>query len=358
MTPPSIESSVEPSVLVTANRYLTNTSDGALSNRESLIENIHLGWIAISHHHRGLLYSTPGAQETATFFRSSAKPFQAYPLVADELHSKLTEPELALTCASHVGSSLHVDLARSVLRKAGLEEHCLQCGPHSPIDAEMRDSLRQLGQTATAIHNNCSGKHAGMLFYCQQKGLPISNYLNVHHPLQQNILGHLAQWGGVQSIPTAIDGCGAPVFYLPLQTMALLYAHLGTSEAFRPLKEAMIHHPEIVGGEGRVDTVIMQASQGRLIAKVGADGVLCVSQIGTGEGLAVKIADGNEVVRNMAVVEILIRLGWLDTQAIQDQRLASFRGQQRLNTQGKVVGHYQIQYPPLPMVDDSAASQA
>lgn len=345
MTPPSIE----PSVLVTANRYLTNTSDGELSNRESLIENIHIGWMVVSHYQRGLLYSTPGALETATFFRSSAKPFQAYPLVADELHLKLTEAELALTCASHVGASQHVDLARSILHKAGLEENCLQCGPHNPIDAAMRDYLRQSEKTATAIHNNCSGKHAGMLFYCQQKGLPTASYLNVNHPLQQSILKHLRQWGEVQNIPTAIDGCGAPVFYLPLQTMAHLYAHLGNSEAFAPLRYAMRGYPEIVGGEGRVDTVIMQASQGQLIAKVGADGVLCVSQIGTGEGLAVKIADGNEAVRNMAVVEILTRLGWLDSQAIQDKRLALFQDQQRFNTQDKVVGHYQIQYPALPI---------
>ncbi len=343
MTPPSIE----PSVLVTANRYLTNTSDGELSNRESLIENIHIGWMVVSHYQRGLLYSTPGALETATFFRSSAKPFQAYPLVADELHLKLTEAELALTCASHVGASQHVDLARSILRKAGLAEHCLQCGPHNPIDAAMRDYLRQSEKTATAIHNNCSGKHAGMLFYCQQKGLPIASYLNVNHPLQQNILKHLRKWGEVQGIPTAIDGCGAPVFYLPLKTMALLYAHLGNSEAFAPLKDAMRRHPEIVGGEGRVDTIIMQASQGQLIAKVGADGVLCVSQIGTGEGLAVKIADGNEAVRNMAVVEILTRLGWLDSQATQDKRLALFQDQQRFNTQDKPVGHYEIKYPAL-----------
>lgn len=345
MTPPSIE----PSVLVTANRYLTNTSDGELSNRESLIENIHLGWLVVSHSQRGLLYSTPGALETATFFRSSAKPFQAYPLVADELHHQLTEAELALTCASHVGASQHLDLARSILRKAGLAETCLRCGPHSPIDANTRQDLRLSGHAPTAIHNNCSGKHAGMLFYCQQKGLPVASYLDVDHPLQLRILDYLRQWGQIQGIPTAIDGCGAPVFYLPLKTMALLYALLGSDEAFAPLRDAMIHHPEIVGGEGRVDTVIMQASQGRLLAKVGADGVLCVSQIGTGEGLALKIADGNEAVRNMTVVEILTRLGWLDGRAVQDKRLTPFQEQLRFNTEGKAVGHYQIHYPPLSM---------
>ncbi|WP_303672640.1 asparaginase [Vampirovibrio chlorellavorus] len=344
MTPPSIE----PSVLVTANRYLTNTSDGELSNRESLIENIHLGWLVVSHYQRGLLYSTPGALETATFFRSSAKPFQAYPLVADELHHQLTEAELALTCASHVGGSQHLDLARSILRKAGLDENCLRCGPHNPIDATMRQDLRLSGQTPTAIHNNCSGKHAGMLFYCQQKDLPVDSYLHVDHPLQQRIFSYLRQWGRVEVIPTAIDGCGAPVFYLPLQTMALLYAHLGSAEPFAPLRDAMIRYPEIVGGEGRVDTVIMQASRGRLLAKVGADGVLCVSQIDAGEGLAVKIADGNEAVRNMAVVEILTRLGWLDARAVQDERLAPFQERQRFNTAGKAVGHYQVLYPPLP----------
>lgn len=333
-------------VLVTANRFIADKSTDDLTLGESIVENRHLGWLVISHRQRGILYSTPGAAEIATFFRSAAKPFQAFPLVESGLHQQLTETELALTCASHVGSHRHIDLTRSVLRKAGLPETNLQCGPHAPTDAAMREYLRHSEKTPAAIHNNCSGKHSGMLLYCQKQGLDPSTYLAFEHPLQQKILAVLRRWGGVQDIPTAIDGCGAPVFYLPLKTMAMLYAHLGSDKAFSPLKNAMINHPEIVGGEGRVDTVIMQASQGKLLTKVGADGVLCVSRVDADEGLALKIADGNEPVRNMAIVEILARLGWLDTYALQDSRLGPFQDKFRFNTQDKAVGEYQVIFPP------------
>jgi len=334
------------SAFVTAHRFIGVHSDGALPQGESFVENRHMGWLVISHRHQGLLYSTPGASEIATFFRSSAKPFQAFPLIESGVHQELTEAELALTCASHVGSHRHVELARSILEKAGIQESCLQCGPHAPADAAMLEYLRQSEKTPTPIHNNCSGKHAGMLFYCQRQQLDPATYLNFEHPLQQRILNALRQWGGVQDIPTAIDGCGAPVFYLPLRTMALLYAHLGSAEEYAPLRKAMINHPEIVGGAGRVDTVIMQASRGKLLAKVGADGVLCVSRVGADEGLALKIADGSEPIRNMAIVEILTRLGWLDQEAAQDSRLTPFQDQLRFNTQDKAVGEYQIHYPP------------
>lgn len=333
-------------VFVTAHRFTGEKSTNTLSQGESIVENRHMGWLVINHRHQGILYSTPGAYEIATFFRSSAKPFQAFPLIESGLYRELSEAELALTCASHVGSHRHIELARSIFQKAGIPESSLQCGPHAPADAAMLEYLRQSEKTPTSIHNNCSGKHAGMLFYCQKQKLDPDTYLAFEHPLQQEMLAVLRKWGGIQEIPTAIDGCGAPVFYLPLKIMALLYAHLGSTEEFAPLKNAMINHPEVVGGDGRVDTVLMQASEGKLLAKVGADGVLCVSRVGRDEGLALKIADGSEPVRNMTIVEVLTRLGWLDQKAIQDSRLTPFQDQLRFNTQDKAVGEYQVHFPP------------
>lgn len=332
-------------IFVTACRFTDTGNETDPLNRQSLVENRHWGWLVIHHRSDGLLYSTPGATKIATFFRSSAKPFQAFPLVESGLYRQLTEPELALTCASHTGSQQHVELAHGILQKAGLSEDSLQCGPHTPADMAMQEHLRQHEKAPTALHNNCSGKHAGMLLYCAEKGLDTATYLDKNHPLQQDIIQCLRDWGGLETIPTAIDGCGAPVFYLPLTTMALLYAHLGSSEPFSLLCNAMSKHPEIVGGEGRVDTVLMQVSEGALLAKVGADGVLCVSRVGTGEGLALKIADGNELVRNMATVEALIRLGWINEKAACDARLSPFRNQLRFNTQNKAVGAYQIHFP-------------
>jgi L-asparaginase II len=334
-------------VLITATRFLTENPQKGQTKCESLIENCHLGWLIVTNRQQQLLYSTPGSSEIATFFRSSAKPFQAFPLVDKGFYKELSTEELALACASHIGTRQHTQLAFSMLKKAGLPEDALQCGPHAPIDKKTLAELQQAQQPASRIHNNCSGKHAGMLFYCQRAGLDPQTYLEPTHPLQQHILACIKEWGQVESVPLAIDGCGAPVFYLPLKSMALLYAHLGSTDAFSPLRDAMATHPVLVGGEGRVDTVIMQASQGKLVAKVGADGVLCAARVGSGEGLALKIADGDGTVRDMALVQILIKLGWLDSQAAMDERLQPFINRiTRENTQGKAVGEYQIHFDP------------
>jgi L-asparaginase II len=334
-------------ILITATRFLTGPSGPEQEIRESLVENHHLGWLVVTNRQKQLLYCTPGADEAATFFRSSAKPFQAFPMVQAGFHHELSTEELALACASHTGSQRHTDLAFSILKKAGYPESTLQCGPHNPTDPQALAQLQSTQQAPSRIHNNCSGKHAAMLLYCRKAGLDPATYLDPHHPLQQRIVQNIQQWGEVPSVPLAIDGCGAPVFYLPLHSMALLYAHLGTSKEFQPLQHAMSTFPEVVGGKGRVDTVIMQASQGKLLAKVGADGVLCVARVGSGEGLALKISDGAGDIRDMALVEILIRIGWLDSQAAQDEQLAPFRKKMiRTNTQDKPVGEFQLHFHP------------
>ncbi len=334
-----ISSVVEPFCLVTATRYR-----GADSLSESLVENRHLGWAVVANSQQNLLYCTPEAEQIATFFRSAAKPFQAMSLIQRGLADELTIEELALCCASHTASARHLKVVARLLSKAGLSEAALQCGAHEPLDIETQAILRQTGQAARAIHNNCSGKHAGMLLYCKRQGLDPATYLDPAHPLQQAILADLRQRTGIADIPVAVDGCGAPVFYLPLVAMAGLYAQLGTDTACALICKAMMSYPELVGGSGRVDTVIMQASGGKLLAKVGADGVLCVSRAGCDEGLAIKIADGSTEIRNLVAVEILIRLGWLDAAMATDSRLQPYRMLQRVNTQGRVIGDYQIHF--------------
>jgi L-asparaginase len=215
-----------------------------------------------------------------------------------------------------------------------------------PSDPHMQESLRESGRQPGVLHNNCSGKHAGMLFYCRKAGLDIQAYLDPRHSLQQRIVEVLKHWGQVGEIPLAVDGCGAPVFYLPLSAMARLFAALGTQPEFLPIVRAMTGHPVIIGGEGRIDTVLMQVSQGQLLAKVGAEGVIGISRVGTGQGLALKVADGSNEIRNLAVVQILQRLGWLDEAAFQDSRLAAYRNLDRTNTQGKAVGRWVVHFSP------------
>lgn len=327
------------------------------SFRGGLLENAHHFWaIAVSINTSAgaskpehLLYSTPGSAELKTFFRSSAKPFQAFPIVRAGLADQLSQQQLAIACASHSGAAMHLRWADSILQmlkspsNQDLVETSLGCGPQLPVDETEQQALRQQHLQPTRLHNNCSGKHAAMLWYLAQQGIPIAGYLSSHHPLQQEILGILQAYGEVSDIPVAVDGCGLPTFYLPLKTMALLYAKLGVLPEFQPITQAMTTYPELVGGDtGRVDTAIMQATAGKLLAKVGADGLLCVSKIAAGEGLALKLLDGNGPVRDLTVVHLLRHLGWLSQEQLDHPALQPWQRLSRFNTNGDVVGMYQL----------------
>lgn len=317
----------------------------AEASRGNQPENRYTGWLTVTDTNGCLLYCTPGADQISTFFRSSAKPFQSMPLVLSDLHQELTLPELAIACGSHSGSKIHVEAVQAILAKAGLNQEALGCGPHPPLDEVAQQEVIRSGQQPQKIHNNCSGKHAGMLLYCVRDGLDIKTYLEPEHPLQQAILAHLKNWTGLEAIETAIDGCGAPVFYLPLVAMSQLYARLGIETVAAPIVHAMTRHPVMIGGEGRVDTVLMQLTQGRLLTKVGADGVIAVSKIGKGEGLTVKMADGSNEIRNLYIVWALWKLGWLSEEEYFSEALAPFRQTERLNTQGKIVGEHTFFLP-------------
>jgi L-asparaginase II len=324
-------------VLVSQTRF-------SLETEKPLVENRHWGWVSwcdSTGHQEG---QSAGAAHIATFIRSAAKPFQALPLLLTGAVESMSSEALAISCASHTGTEAHVRVVEELLQKARLGPANLQCGADWPVDPVRRRKLRQIGKPASSIYHNCSGKHAGMLFCCQQNGWPIETYLDPEHPLQKMILKTLLQATGLTSIPLATDGCGAPVFYLPLSAMARLYAQLGSDVFFAPLREAMTKHPNLVGGPGRVDTAIMQTSGGRIVAKVGADGVLCVANSQEKLGLALKIADGDARIRNFALVETLCRLGWLTKEETEDSRLTIHREARRLNSQGKEVGNLHLHF--------------
>ncbi|MGF1521746.1 MAG: asparaginase [Leptolyngbyaceae cyanobacterium] len=270
--------------------------------REGIIESVHTASAVVSDS-RGRMLSAAGNAETATFIRSSLKPFQALVVAASGTLERfsLDDRDLAIMCASHQGNMEQVRQAFHILWKADLEPSALQC----PTPA---------GQDSPLKHN-CSGKHAGMLALCQQRNWPLESYLHRNHPLQTLILRTTADLLGMPAdeFIGAHDDCGAPTYLMPLHQMATLFAKLASGDnlEMERIVRAMTHHPELVAGPGSFDTDLMRLTDGELVSKSGAEGIQCVGRVGQGLGLAIKIRDGAKRAKYAVAVHLLKQLGWL-----------------------------------------------
>jgi L-asparaginase II len=297
-----------------------------------------------------------GMPETVTYLRSSAKPHQAIPLIASGAADRFgfDEREIALACASHSGEAVHVEVAGSMLNKIGLGPDALKCGVHEPFSLEAADELRAKGEAPSVLHNNCSGKHAGMLALALHLGAPIETYHQSENPVQLAIGKVVSQFSGIDILDIAIgvDGCGVPVFGITVKAMALMYARLvsppaefdeQTRNACARIVAAMMAYPELIGGtKDRLDTEIMEAAKGRLVSKVGAEGVYTVGILPSPEwpkglGLAFKIEDGDDKrARPVVVIESLRQLGILKDESLE--AVARYAFFPVLNRAGDVVG--------------------
>ncbi len=310
--------------------------------RGAHLESFHTGSIAVVHS-TGRLLAYAGDPSFVTCLRSAAKPFQAFPLLeyggVDEY--ELTGEEIALTCGSHGGETIHVSTAAALLRKGEFDESDLLCGAHVPYDEKAAADLRAAGEEPSALHNNCSGKHAGMLLACQAMDAPTSNYIEAEHPIQILSRSTLADFADVPAagIPTSIDGCSIPALHLSVFRTALAYARLmasshgpgspGALERYAnsasAIVESMTTHPEYVAGSWSMTTALMQSFDGRLLAKEGAEGLyamalspelvatltdrLRLSDDGA-IGIALKIHDGSIArARNPVILRTLEGLG-------------------------------------------------
>jgi L-asparaginase II len=293
----------------------------------------------------GRLRASLGDPELITFFRSAAKPFQALPLVEAGGMERLgiTPEELALCCGSHSGSPRHVKVAEALLRRAGADGEALACGPHPPIDESARRELAEAGLEPGRLHNNCSGKHAGMIALARVHGWDAAGYCRLEHPVQGRVLAEVARWVGVpyEAIALGTDGCGVVCFGLPLRNMALGYARLASAarrgeHAPAQVVRAMAEHPEMVAGEGRICTDLMRHCEGRVVAKAGAEGVYCVGVPGAELGIALKVEDGASRAVAPAILAILRQLDLIsedDLGALHAHAYPVVR-----NTTGEIVG--------------------
>jgi L-asparaginase II len=293
----------------------------------------------------GALVGQAGSPGLVTYARSAVKPFQALPLVAAGAMERLglTEQELALCCASHSGEALHVAAARSILARAGVDEGALACGPHPSLDPRTARAMRARGEAPTPIHSNCSGKHAGMLALARLLDAPPAGYHLAEHPVQRVLVAEMARWAGVETgeMALGVDGCGVPTFGLSLEALARAFGALAAAagrgeEAPARVLGAMARHPEYVAGERRLCTELIRVTGGRVLPKVGAEGVYGVAVPGSGLGVALKVEDGGRRALEPALVAALWGLGVLSVE--EAARLSAFGSREVTNTRGEVVG--------------------
>jgi L-asparaginase II len=289
-----------------------------------------------------------GDAERAVYPRSAVKALQALPLLesgaADRLG--LSDKEIALACASHSGGDDHVATARAMLARAGRDERVLECGVHWPLGEAEARALARSGQMPNALHNNCSGKHAGFVCLSCAVGVEPKGYVAPGHAVQREVAAAIAAATGasLSDDMRGVDGCGIPTYAIPLTALARGFARLGTGEGLSParrkaaarIRAAVTAHPLTVAGKGRFDTEVMSLVGARVFTKSGAEGVFCAAMPEAGLGLAVKADDGAGRAGQVMIAALIRRFGGFDDQT--SAGLDPFASPRLLNWNGAEVG--------------------
>lgn len=290
------------------------------------MECLHRGAVAVVDG-SGNLTAQWGDVDRLVYARSSIKPLQALPLIetgtAD--HYDLSDQEIALACASHSAEEIHTNNVGSWLKRVGLDEQDFECGACPPILEETREVLYGAGQKPTQLHNNCSGKHTGMLSTARHMGAPTAGYIKADHPVQRHIVETMEDMmeSDFSQAPDGIDGCGIPVLGMSLTAIATGMAKLANPDtqsssrqnSIGRVTKAMAAHPYLVAGKGWFDTALMQAAPGTVLSKGGAEGVQVAFMPHLGLGIALKIDDGARRGADVAMAAVLRHLGALDDAA-------------------------------------------
>jgi L-asparaginase II len=319
----------------------------AIAYRAGRVEAVHHGDIAVSDVSGNILFAL-NDPHYRSYPRSSIKMIQALPVVLSGAADRFgfTEPELAVCCASHEGASYHLEAVASILRKIGLTEADLGCGAHEPGDRAMLEELICSHHKPSQLHNNCSGKHSGMLAACVAMGWPTENYLELEHPLQQWILKLTSERSGIpqEELGVGIDGCSLPNFYMPISALSTTFARF-TADAFAGdeasgrIFRAVAAYPEMINRHGGFDSEIIRVLAGRATAKRGAMAIYVVGinspQYGP-IGVTVKIADGNMMPMPVIMMRVLEQIGAITPEEAAE--LGQFRQMILTNWRGITVG--------------------
>lgn len=328
--------------------------------RGGVPESRHYGHIVIADPAGKVKWHTPGLTEEPVFYRSAMKPLQALPLLESGAADRfgLSPQEIALACASHSGEPKHVKVAQAMLGRKGarLSPACLKCGTHVPYSAEVAAKLARQGRKPPVLCHNCSGKHSGMLLACRHLDWPIETYLLPSHPLQKRIKTIVAEFADLEvgEVMTGRDGCNLPAHAVSLRRMAMSYARLASpaywekrgnpmrAGAVGRITAAMSRHPFYVSGTGRSDLGLMNAANGRVFSKIGAEAVWCAGFPEEALGLAMKVADGANRAEVAILAEVLRQTGLLPEAAIKRFEVSVPR--LITSTDGTVAGGYRAEF--------------
>jgi L-asparaginase II len=315
--------------------------------RNDVVESRHFGSAVVCDDRGNVLHGW-GDIEKLIFPRSALKPLLAIDLVNSGAsgHFGLSDAEITIACASHQGEPMHQQLVTAWLDRLELSEDHLACGADLPDDVDSAQKLLASGQQGCRVHHNCSGKHAGFLTMALHLKMPLEDFHLVDHPLQQLSMYGLSKLAGVNVLdyPTGVDGCGFPAPTMPLSKLALMVARFanpadladGHAQAIFRIQQAIIREPLYAAGHGTVVSELNQATNGAVLAKTGAEGVLTAALPEQGLGIALKISDGSARARSAALLEILDHLGVLTDS--EKQQLQAHTAPQIENSLGLVVG--------------------
>ena len=298
-------------------------------HRGDFIESIHVAYAVVVDEKGEIVYSS-GDPHYLTCVRSTLKPFQASAAVKEGATQavKFTPVEIALMCASHNGEDIHVNTAKSMLDKIGYDTSYYECGTHFPYDQESKKKLIQNEENSSALHNNCSGKHAGMLCLAKYLQVEPKGYTDPDHQVQQIIMKQVKRFSELDEFPMVIDGCSAPVPFLPLFNIALMYQKFasGNYDELNTLFDAVTSNPYLIAGKNRFDTDFIETMDGKAVTKVGGEAVRGLGiRSGNGDvfGIALKVLDGNQRCSPIATMAVLDELDLLTKD--QSEKLSSHK---------------------------------
>lgn len=306
--------------------------------RDGLVEEEHCGFLVKIDSDKNI--SKIGADSNYPFYlRSCAKPLQASLLIDFELDKfyNMTSEEIAICCASHAGEPCHIETIQGFLNKTGIDKSFLKCGLHKPLSKIEQNKLILSGDKEDVLQNNCSGKHSMMLAICKKMRWDLDTYYEKNHPLQIAIRSKIyelceGKWDYITK-----DGCGVPIYAMPLENMVKGYLNLFLNPKYQKIKNTFVQNPYLIGGEDRLDTAIMAVNKD-LIAKVGAGGLCIVINLKQKEGLIIKIMDCDMKSRAVCLIEALRQLNWLNENMIEHELIKAQNKKDILTHHGEKIG--------------------